>query len=74
MVKVLVKNLFIFLIRSYQRYLSPFLAPSCRFAPTCSAYAIDALGKYGVLKGMWLTVLRLGRCHPFHPGGVDPVR
>jgi len=73
-VKVLINKLLIMLIKGYQNYLSPFLAPSCRFVPTCSSYAIEALKKYGVLKGLRLAVLRLCKCHPFHPGGVDPVR
>jgi putative membrane protein insertion efficiency factor len=72
--EAVINNLVIMLIKGYQNYLSPFLAPSCRFAPTCSSYAIEALKKYGVLKGLWLTALRLCKCHPFHPGGVDPVR
>lgn len=61
------------LIKVYRKYLSPFIAPSCRFQPTCSSYALDALEKYGAWKGMWLTLKRLSRCHPFHPGGYDPV-
>ncbi|MGH7275260.1 MAG: membrane protein insertion efficiency factor YidD [Nitrospiria bacterium] len=62
------------LLEVYQRYLSPFLPPSCRFAPTCSSYAIEALKRHGVIKGLLLTVFRLCKCHPLHPGGVDPVR
>ena len=61
------------LIRGYQRFISPALPPSCRFYPSCSTYALEALAKYGLLKGSWLAVRRLMRCHPFHPGGVDPV-
>jgi hypothetical protein len=68
------RSVLIVLIVGYQKYLSPFLAPSCRFSPSCSSYAIEALRKYGVMKGLWLTVLRLCKCHPFHPGGMDPVR
>ena len=60
-------------IRLYQRYVSPFLGASCRFYPSCSSYAGEALEKHGVLRGGWLSVTRLCRCHPFHPGGVDPV-
>lgn|GEM_PF-818519 len=61
-------------LRIYQRYLSPLKgAPSCRFHPTCSAYAIEAIETHGVLKGGWMGLLRVLRCHPFHPGGYDPV-
>ncbi|HEY8348755.1 MAG TPA: membrane protein insertion efficiency factor YidD [Clostridiales bacterium] len=70
-----IKKLLIAMIRFYQRYLSP-LKPkgSCRFYPTCSQYAIDALSRYGVLKGSYLAVRRILKCHPFHPGGYDPVK
>jgi len=63
----------IFVIRFYQLCVSPFLPPTCRYTPTCSAYFVEALQKYGVLKGTKLGVLRILRCHPFHPGGYDPV-
>ncbi|NMA34535.1 MAG: membrane protein insertion efficiency factor YidD [Clostridiaceae bacterium] len=70
-----IRKLFIALIRSYQKYISPLkLNRSCRFYPTCSQYAIDALSRYGVLKGSYLAVRRILKCHPFHPGGYDPVR
>jgi putative membrane protein insertion efficiency factor len=61
------------LIRVYQRLLSPALPPSCRFHPSCSQYALEAVTRYGALKGGWLAARRLARCHPFHPGGFDPV-
>ncbi|MFB9377207.1 membrane protein insertion efficiency factor YidD [Kineococcus gynurae] len=61
------------LVRAYQLLVSPLLGPTCRFYPSCSQYAIDALRERGVLVGLWLTVRRLGRCHPWNPGGVDPV-
>ena len=61
------------LIRGYQRYLSPLLPDSCIYSPTCSQYALEAIEKYGVLKGGWLALLRILRCHPFHKGGYDPV-
>jgi uncharacterized protein len=68
-----VKYLFIFLIKVYQRTLSRVMPPSCRFYPSCSEYGVQALQKYGVFKGGWLTVKRIARCHPFNPGGYDPV-
>jgi putative membrane protein insertion efficiency factor len=60
-------------IRSYQVAISPFLAPACRFHPSCSAYARDAVLKYGAGRGLWLACRRLARCHPWHPGGIDPL-
>jgi putative membrane protein insertion efficiency factor len=61
------------LIRVYQRVISPWTGPSCRYYPSCSAYAVEALRIHGVLRGSWLAVRRLGRCHPWTPGGVDHV-
>lgn len=69
----MIARLLILLVRAYQRLLSPLLPPSCRFYPSCSAYAVEALRRHGALRGSWLTLRRLGRCHPFHPGGLDPV-
>jgi uncharacterized protein len=60
-------------IRFYKRFLSPLLPPACRFHPTCSVYALEALQKHGALRGVRLTLWRLLRCQPFHPGGIDPV-
>jgi putative membrane protein insertion efficiency factor len=68
-----IARLLIGVVRLYQWLLSPLLPPSCRFYPSCSAYAVEALRLHGALVGVWLTVRRLGRCHPFHPGGLDPV-
>ncbi len=67
------RPLVIFLIKAYQMVLSPFLGQHCRFYPSCSAYAVEAVEKHGPLKGLWLAVRRLSRCHPWHEGGVDPV-
>ena len=61
------------LIRGYQLVISPALPPSCRFTPSCSQYALEAVTRHGALKGTWLAARRLVRCHPFHPGGFDPV-
>lgn len=61
------------LIQVYQRYVSPLTPPSCRYVPTCSQYAVESVSKYGALKGLWLAVKRISRCHPFHEGGYDPV-
>lgn len=62
------------LIKLYRKWISPLKKPSCRFYPTCSQYALDAIGRYGALKGSWLAVKRILKCHPFHPGGYDPVK
>jgi putative membrane protein insertion efficiency factor len=62
------------LLRFYKRWISPMLPTACRFHPTCSEYAMDAIETYGALRGSWLAVRRLARCHPFHQGGFDPVR
>ena len=67
------KKLFLFLIRFYRLGISPLKPPTCRFVPTCSQYAIMAIEKYGALRGGWMAIRRILRCHPFHPGGYDPV-
>ncbi len=67
------KQIAIFLIRVYQRCISPFLGPHCRFIPTCSQYALEAVEKYGFFKGSCLAIKRILKCHPFHKGGYDPV-
>lgn len=61
------------LIRGYQTWLRPAFPPACRFIPSCSTYALEAVEKYGVWRGLWLALRRLARCHPYHPGGFDPV-
>lgn len=63
----------VFLIRVYQWTISPLLGPNCRFYPSCSQYAADAVERFGLPRGAWLAVKRIGRCHPWHPGGYDPV-
>jgi uncharacterized protein len=67
------KRMVMALIRGYQRFLSPLLASNCRFHPTCSQYTLEAVDRYGAAKGLWLGAKRIGRCHPFNPGGYDPV-
>lgn len=67
------RNVLMAAIRGYQRWISPTLPPACRFTPSCSQYALEAVTKHGALKGSWLTARRLSRCHPFHAGGHDPV-
>ncbi|CAM3806798.1 membrane protein insertion efficiency factor YidD [Alkalicoccus chagannorensis] len=67
------KRLLLGMIRFYQRWISRFTPARCRFYPTCSQYGIESLQRHGVLRGIWLTGKRIGKCHPFHPGGFDPV-
>jgi putative membrane protein insertion efficiency factor len=67
------KYVLVFLITLYQKLLSPWLPPSCRYTPSCSQYAKEALLKHGLFRGLLLAVRRLARCHPFHAGGYDPV-
>lgn len=67
------RTLLIFLIRIYQRLFSGFLGSNCRFYPTCSTYCVVALERHGLVRGLWLSVCRIGKCHPFHPGGMDYV-
>ncbi|CAA7599820.1 Haemolytic domain protein [Acididesulfobacillus acetoxydans] len=67
------KRVLIALIRFYQKFVSPLKPPSCRFYPSCSEYSVQALQKYGLVKGGWKSLVRISKCHPFHPGGYDPV-
>jgi uncharacterized protein len=64
----------IVLLKGYKRFLSPLLPSACRYYPTCSEYMAEAVHKHGAIRGVWMGLLRLGRCHPFHEGGYDPVR
>ena len=67
------KVLLLSLVKFYRGFISPLLPPSCRYVPTCSEYALIAIEKYGAIKGGWLSLKRILRCHPFHEGGYDPV-
>jgi putative membrane protein insertion efficiency factor len=64
----------LYLIRFYRAFISPLFPPTCRFYPTCSQYALEAVAKYNLLKGGWLTLKRLSKCHPYHRGGYDPLK
>lgn len=67
------KRVLLALVRFYRRAISPFRLPCCRYTPTCSQYALEAIEKYGALKGSWMAFRRILRCNPFHKGGYDPV-
>lgn len=69
----MIKTLFITLIKGYRLLISPLFPPACRFHPTCSQYAIEALETFGIIQGSWLALKRISRCHPYHPGGYDPI-
>jgi uncharacterized protein len=73
MIRSIPKRIMLGMIRFYRQFISPMFPPCCRFTPTCSAYALEAIQKYGALKGGYLAVRRILRCNPFHPGGYDPV-
>ncbi|HYP02262.1 MAG TPA: membrane protein insertion efficiency factor YidD [Pyrinomonadaceae bacterium] len=68
------KNVLLWPLKFYKAVVSPLLPPACRFVPTCSEYAYQAVDRYGVLRGGWMGIRRIARCHPFHPGGYDPVK
>ncbi|MSN25120.1 MAG: membrane protein insertion efficiency factor YidD [Geobacter sp.] len=67
------KSILLLVIRVYQKLISPLLPQSCRFYPSCSEYSRESIIKHGLMRGLLLTVIRIGKCHPFHPGGYDPV-
>ncbi|WP_408950299.1 membrane protein insertion efficiency factor YidD [Lysobacter sp. Hz 25] len=69
----MIDRLLIALLHGYKRWISPMLGQRCRFYPSCSSYSMQAIERFGALKGSWLTVRRIARCHPLHPGGHDPV-
>lgn len=71
---ILLAKACIMMVRFYQLFISPLKGPTCRFYPTCSQYSIQAFKKYGFLKGLWLTIKRVSKCHPFHEGGYDPLK
>jgi putative membrane protein insertion efficiency factor len=68
-----VKFILLLLLRFYRKAISPYLGNNCRFHPTCSVYGMQAIEKYGAMKGSWLAIKRIGKCHPLHPGGIDEV-
>jgi uncharacterized protein len=70
---IMLKFIFIKLIRFYQVAISPLKPPTCRFYPTCSQYGLESVKRFGAIRGGYLAVIRILKCHPFHPGGVDPV-
>lgn len=67
------KHILAFIIKMYRKLISPLFPPSCRFYPTCSEYSEEAILRFGVIRGGWMAVKRVSKCHPFHPGGYDPV-
>ena len=69
----MIQKLILTFIVFYQRFVSPLTAPACRFYPSCSEYALQAIKRYGLWRGLWLFLRRILKCHPFHPGGYDPV-
>ncbi len=68
------KKILLLIIKGYQKIISPMFPPSCRFYPTCSEYSYESIKKHGAIKGSWYSIIRVSKCHPFHPGGYDPVK
>jgi putative membrane protein insertion efficiency factor len=71
---MVIRKIALLVIRFYQSAISPHFPPSCRYVPSCSAYAYEAVGRYGICRGGFMAIKRVLRCHPFHPGGYDPVQ
>jgi len=69
----MIKKLLLLLVKAYQYLISPLLGNHCRYYPSCSSYTITAIERFGIIRGLWLAIKRISRCHPFHEGGVDPV-
>jgi uncharacterized protein len=69
----LIQKISVIILKAYQYFISPFLGNNCRFYPSCSAYTQTAIERFGFLRGSWMGLKRISRCHPFHPGGLDPV-
>lgn len=67
------KRVLLLIVKAYQRLISPMFPPTCRFSPSCSQYSYEAISKYGVVRGVWMSIRRIGRCNPWHSGGYDPV-
>ena len=67
------RKILIGLIKFYQYIISPYLPPSCRYTPSCSTYSVEAISRFGILRGSWMAIRRIGRCNPWHEGGYDPV-
>ena len=68
------KNIFLILISFYRKFISPLFPPHCRFYPTCSEYSYQSIREHGAIKGLWYSLVRISKCHPFHEGGFDPVK
>ena len=68
------KTVIFLIIKFYRKFISPMFAPSCRFYPTCSEHSYQSIEKHGILKGGYYSIIRIGKCHPWHPGGYDPVK
>ena len=68
------KSILLVIIKTYRKFISPLFSPHCRFYPTCSEYSYESIRNHGAFKGMWYSLVRISKCHPFHEGGFDPVK